>query len=259
MPSGQISEQTDRIDDLLERTRTAGLRTASGALTPPGAALVAELWRVAFPVLLAFLRDGRILTQGPIHQPLPLTPEDLDYLEKSAPDREDLAMEMILPAIEPFLADVVDKGKWDSEQSALTTFFINRCLWNKGTVIKKWVDDRRRRQRTRVQESSEITDELDRLHHFDPDQELLHHVAFDLIGRAPANVRPILDLVAKGFTIADAADEFEISASAARTRLYRFRKDVVTPALQQEDLDLSQLPPEYALIEYLTTDRRPAA
>ena len=251
-------QQAARLDELLERARGAGSRTASGALTPPCAALVAELWQVAFRVLIAFLSDGRILTAGSIPQPLPLTPEDLEYLEKSPPDREDLAMEMIIPAIEPFITAVVDKGKWDREQSALTTFFINRCLWNKGAVITKWVDDRRRRQHIRIQESGEIAAELDRLHSFDPDHELLHHVAFDLIRRAPADVRPILDLVAKGFTIADAAKELEMRAATARNRLYRWRRDFVTPALRW-NLDLPQLPPEYALIEYLTADRRPAA
>lgn len=258
MSSVKVSEQAARLDGLLERARAAGSRTASGALTPPCAALVAELWQVAFRVLIAFLSDGRILSAGSIPQPLPLTPEDLDFLEKSAPDREDLAMEMIIPAINPFITAVVDKGKWDREQSALTTFFINRCLWNKGAVMGKWIEDRRRRQYIRIQESGEIAVALDRLHSFDPEHELLHHVAFDLIRCAPDDVRPILDLVAKGYTIADAAKELEMRAATARTRLYRWRRDFVTPALRW-NLDLPELPPEYALIEYLTAERRPAA
>ena len=177
----------------------------------------------------------------------------MDYLSKSTYDRDDLAMEMIVAAIDPFVTAVVDGSRWDKERSSLATYFIGRCLINKGTVIKKWVAERRNRQHVREQESNEIRTQLDRLHPFDQ-SDPLNGFVFELIQGAPLEVRPILHMVARGFTIADAAQEMGISASAARNRLSRFRKhDVVTPLVN--DLPESLWPSGYSLIEYLNTER----
>ncbi|RQO52727.1 hypothetical protein DBV08_00025 [Rhodococcus sp. KBW08] len=246
--------QDERIHALLERARASGARDARGRLTPECSALVEELWKVAFNALRAFLRDGRILTAGPIPQSLPLLAEDLDYLSKSAYDREDLAMEMIVGAIDPFVTAVVDGSKWDKERSSLATYFVGRCLINKGAVIEKWVTERRNRQHIREQESSEIWTQLDRLRPFRQESDMLNGFVFELIQGVPLDVRPILHMIAQGFTIADAARMMGISASAARNRLKRWRtNNVVAPLVM--DLPESLWPSDYSLIEYLRSER----
>lgn len=245
--------QEERIHALFERARASGAFDSHGQLTPDCAELVAELWDIAFNTLRAFLRDGRILTAGPIRQSMTLDEEDLDYLSKSFYDREDLAMEMIIPAIAPFMIAALDTSRWKKERSSLATFFVNRCLFNKGPVLNKWVKRRRGHQHIREQESSEIGVQLDQLLPFDQD-EALDGFVFELIERAPMTVRPILYMVAKGFTVADAAQSLGISASAAHNRLSRYRTiDVVAPVVNE--LPETLWPSGYSLIDYLVDER----
>lgn len=250
----QHQQQNDRLGALLESAQEVGAFDARDRLTPACAALAQELYTIALPQLLAMLKDGRIASAGPLGAAVQLDSEDLDFLAKSKDTREELALEMISRAFRPFLANVVDRRAWNSSQSSLTTFFVNRCLLTKGQILKDWVEHRRRRQDERAAKNEGFgrPDQS-----FDQDDEFLRHAVFQLIQGAPSDVRPILEIVSHGFDIRDAAAAMEITENAARNRLYRWRKHIITPKLGRVGKEV--LPRGYALVEYLLTDHRSAA
>ncbi|QIX53999.1 hypothetical protein [Rhodococcus sp. DMU1] len=250
----QHRQQNDRLGALLESAQEVGAFDARGRLTPDCAELAQELYNNALPRLLSMLKDGRIVSAGPLGAVVYLDAEDLDFLAKSKDTRDELALEMISRAFRPFLAKVVDRRRWDSSQSSLSTFFVNRCLLTKGQVLGDWVEHRSNRQDERAAESEGFKAAGQS---FDQEDEFLRHVVFQLIQGAPSDVRPILEIVSRGFDIRDAARAMEITENAARNRLYRWRKHIITPKLGRFGKEV--LPRGYALVEYLLTDRRSAA
>ncbi|MBY6388581.1 hypothetical protein HG717_32380 [Rhodococcus erythropolis] len=249
MTKKDATERDEHLSRLLAAAREAGGFDSSMRFTPAASALIEELYACALPVLLSMLKDGRIVSAGPITMPIELNEEDLGLLRVSADDRLDLALDMIVQALKPFIEHVTTTTRWDSATSSLSTYFINRCLMCKKTVLKKWSEDRSHRQhRVPSQDPDSTVEPWEKLT-WNNDEEFDRHIILDLLGSAPPDIRPILRALAAGFATEDAAREMRISATAARTRLYRYRQHVVTAKVA--DLPLTALPQGYALTRYL--------
>lgn len=254
MAKKDVTDREARLNRLLATARAVGGFDAAQRFTPAASALVEALYACSLPVLLAVLKDGRIVSAGPIVMPIELNEEDLGLLRVSEDDRMDLALEMIVQAMRPFIKHVTTTTRWDSATSSLSTYFINGCLMGKKTVLTKWSEDRRHRQHRVPGHEPNSYDPDSTIEPWDQlkwnnDEEFDRHIIRDLLDTAPPDIRPILRALAAGFATEDAAREMRISANAARTRLYRYRKHVVTAKVG--DLPLAALPQGYALTRYL--------
>ncbi|MFI7166883.1 hypothetical protein ACIBM3_30960 [Rhodococcus erythropolis] len=256
MHSDRHQEQNDRLSALLKAAQQVGAFDSHGRLTPACSALVEGLWTATLPQLLGMLNDGRILSAGPLGAVVYLDTEDLDYLSKNPDTRYDLASEMMTLALRSFLKRVVDEQTWDSSQSSLTTYFVNRCTLTKDRVLGRWAIERQKRQHSRTLQSADFTMEQAG-HIFDQEPDFLRHCLFRVVAESPMDVRPILEIVANGFDIRDAARELEISENAVRNRLYRWRKKSIAKRVGL--IGPEAFPSGYALIDYLLEDRRRAA
>lgn len=244
-------EQDARLHALLRAAQREGVTRPNEKMTVATQKLLAALWEIALPALIHMINSRRITTAGPIRQSIPLTHEEWEYLTSShgTDDRRDLACEMILAGISRFLDVVVTSARWDEQQSRLSTYFINGCLVHKSKVLTDWATRRREMEFSRSSRGSEFHFAALAQPHLRSSPELQEAVA-DLVATAPPDVLPLLQHLADGYSISEIAEELHLAPGTLRTRLYRWRKNVVTPKIA--DSPAETLPQGYALTQHLT-------
>ena len=228
----------ERLELLLQHAQSAGIwrtqaHTAGRVFTSETAELAGGLWSRAFPALKALLKSNKIALQMHrlgIRVP-PLTNDHRDAITGREENRDELAAEMILARLEPFLEHVVADRAWNRWQSALTTHFINGCLLSYPSVYRRWA--KQRKTTTGELDLNAITEVRRDVSLDIADREVIR----ELVKEAPPPVRPILSLLWLGYTQREIAEQLGISAGAVANRLYQFRHRTVIPKVVRRHLE----------------------
>ncbi|ROZ52759.1 hypothetical protein EEB12_28285 [Rhodococcus sp. WS1] len=255
----QRKDKVRQLHELAEETRRTGIRTPSGKWSVPAEKLIERLYAYAVAVLQDMLANGSIQTQGPRNSRFLYVDEgSLSWLRADHETRHWVASDLIIKTYPAFMEKAIERGDWDGTQSSLYTYFLNACLLRKYEVINKWAKDTRSIRAAALPLAATGGD-VDDADASTPD--IANHTATKLeltrqIAIAPLKVRPILEALKAGFTLADAARELRISEDAASGRLKRYRDKKIIPLVADGLLDA---PSGYFLAKYARTSGAPHA
>jgi DNA-directed RNA polymerase specialized sigma24 family protein len=189
-------------------------------------ALIADLYRYAWPVMLSKIRTGDVasIPTGVPHRGI--SPDEQQLLHDSSQEREDLALASISRAMEKFRA-TLQAGRWDPDKGrSLRSYFIGACaqaFWNE---FARWRVQRRAYLNavTRMASTYNASDE----HACTVEEHLGRRQAVDVLLARAQDRSPELEAIMRcllnGRTASEAASELGYSARAVEGRLYQFRK-----------------------------------
>lgn len=226
MSAKSTLELNGKLEMLLHEAQSSGSRTRAGKFTTATSALIEALWSPAIGTLHNMLDSGRITTSGPVNATMWIDHHDLELLRIDHDSRDDLSISMAVAALPDFITNVVDRKKWDREQSSLLTYFVNACLLRKAPVMNQWARPHRAARRLVAQAEAHTKDVLTIEM---SDVPYARTAAERLVADASPEIRTMFAALLRGDSIASAAREMGISAGSARSMLFRFRKGVVVP------------------------------
>jgi DNA-directed RNA polymerase specialized sigma24 family protein len=182
-------------------------RELAGALVEYGYTVLVG-WGIAGQLGEMVMRHGG-RGRDRVPQSLRLDPDDI----------RELAAEVLIQAIEPFRSKSLLVWEPDGRAS-LGTFFVGRCLLEFPDVYEKWL-----RQQPNVTHPEPVPFDDGRSSRR-PDEEVEDRVILDqMLDRDPV-VRFILVMQTAGYTMDEIAERLAISTSAAKTRVFRFRRRI---------------------------------
>jgi hypothetical protein len=188
--------------------------------------LIDDLYRYAWPVMLAAIRTGSIVS---IKTSLPkrtIATDERQLLHDSSAEREDLALASITRAI-PKFTEALRDGRWDPAKGrGLRTYFIGACAQAFWHEYDLWSTQRRRQLRavlSLAQDSSVdglLLDRFEDHHEYREAAELLLAKA----RKKSPDLEVILQCLLSGMTPVEVASHLGYSARAIESRMYQFRK-----------------------------------
>lgn len=191
-------------------------------------ALVTELYRYAWPVMLDMIRTGNIATIPTVIPHSTISPDERQVLHDSAAEREELALAAIARA-EPRFKASLKAGHWDpSAGRSLRSYFIGACAQAFWPEFKLWRARRRRHLLAikNLQNSSPAQAHDDLAD--DPELEHSRREAVELLLNKARKRSPELEAICiglhNGMTASEVASQLGCSSRAVEGRLYQFRK-----------------------------------
>lgn len=189
---------------------------------------IAELYRYAWPVMLAAIRTGSIahIQTGVPH--LSISADERQLLHDSPHEREELALASIARAEPRFVASL-KAGRWDPTKGrSLRSFFIGACAQAFWQEYALWSDQRRRQLKAIANlarsRPASACDEFAA----DPATQHAQREAVELLLAKARKKSPELEAIClgllTGMTAVEVAGELGYSGRAVEGRLYQFRK-----------------------------------
>jgi|HubBroStandDraft_5_1064220.scaffolds.fasta_scaffold44529_2 hypothetical protein len=188
-----------------------------------------ELAAYGVAVTMAWTRTGRISARcKAMGRPLQFSIEFGRGLSRD--DRIEIAVETVARALNFFLDQVLKPGKWDHRRGAsLKTYFVGACLLQFPNVFAVWASEQKRwhavNDGTVSPDDAEAATARD-LSRSDPTCEMVLRLAAaqDVLGTIKdAKLRAAVQMVARGFTFAEAARTLGLGPRVLEGRLYRLR------------------------------------
>jgi hypothetical protein len=206
---------------IVERVRLADFRG------PTYEALISDLYRYAWPVMLDAIRTGSITSiQTGLPQRRTISGDDRQLLHDSSAEREDLALASIARAV-PKFREALRRGHWDPDKGrSLRAYFIGACAYAFWHEYDQWSAQRRRQLRAVLRLAQDPSVEgviFDRL----ADHQEYREAAELLLTRArkkSVDLEVILQCLLSGMTPAEVAYKLGYSERAIEGRMYQFRK-----------------------------------
>jgi DNA-directed RNA polymerase specialized sigma24 family protein len=181
-----------------------------------------ELFRYAHPIVLAWIRSGRILDEARRRGARGVPAPSNGGRATPAADDEDLAQETIILALRRFRDDAVAGRGWTPDKgAAVTTYFVGGCVFAFVEVHRRWRRELTRRRR--IGEAAE-TDLRREPAPADPADVV---VAFETIAERLGSGSPAqlaLFLGAAGYTRAETAEILGTTTRAVEGWLRRHRR-----------------------------------
>lgn len=190
--------------------------------------LTADLVAYALPVMLAWLRRGRIFAECAAKgRPLRCGDRDRERLAGSRDDRLELAGETIAQALKLFRDLAVAGRGWSpAGGAALTTYFVGTCVQVYPNVWRDWLKEQS--AELPVDDPGMLTGTTG--HHLDTHTDPAEIAAsHDLVRAAldamPDSVRDVAEpLILHGWTLPEVAAHLGTTAGAVEQRLRRYRR-----------------------------------
>jgi len=204
--------------------------TALGFTGPLFEVYWGELAAYGVAVTMAWSRTGQIIARcKAVGRPLPFT--EFGPGRWSRDDRIEIAVETVARALNFFLSQVLKQGKWDHRRGAsLRTYFVGACLLQFPNVFAVWASEQKRWHATNdctdTPEDAENATTRGDVSRSDPTCEavLRHEAEQAVLGTIQdAKVRAAVQMVARGFTYAEAARSLGLSPRVVEGRLRRLR------------------------------------
>jgi DNA-directed RNA polymerase specialized sigma24 family protein len=237
LPSS-VSGNVDAAIHHVAEHRTAG---------PYKEILEAYLWEYGRDVLMSWMFDGTIFErcrQRGIH---------VDYvdwawweLRESRDQRMDLAVDTLSRAVRGKSEERSPEGEllerewtgffnyslplWDPNRASLRTYFVGSLLYPFATEFRKWHEEKSRRRESlspgwTVAELVERAVSARDLRDNDPVHQVVRRdLLYRVLARTDPVNRQIADLVMRGHTYGEIAEELGLTERAVEGRLYRLRR-----------------------------------
>ncbi|PTM84240.1 hypothetical protein LXH13_39645 [Streptomyces spinosirectus] len=234
------------LDDILLEPRTARIArdvavveelAAHGFEGPVYKTFEDRLCREAWPALRGMLRTG-LLIQLSVkwftdHQIVFFVPPDhKDLLRTSGLERDELLVDIVLPALRKFRLKALIGGGWNPEYrgpkgpGCLTSYFIGLCILEFRRAYLKWA---KQRARLAEQEAALLDPEaFFRLrpalpHLAEPEVVLFTGPFMELLDTQPAETQAVVRLTFEGYADSEIAEKLRSTVGAVRNRRSRFR------------------------------------
>jgi hypothetical protein len=189
-------------------------------------AFIDGLYRYAWPVMLAAIRTGSIVSIGTAvpHRTIPA--DELQLLHDSAEEREELALASIGRAERKFKVSL-KRHFWDPAKGrSLRSYFIGACAQAFWEEYAAW-SDRRHRQLRAIANLAARRDLAHDEFADDPEMRQSQQDAVELLLAKAKRWSPELEAICvglrSGLTAAELAEKLGYSDRAIESRLYHFR------------------------------------
>jgi len=190
-------------------------------------AFIGTLYRYAWPVMLAAIRTGSIVT---IKTPLPhraIPAHELQLLHDSPQEREELALASIGRAERKFKISL-RRHFWDPAKGRnIRSYFIGACAQAFWEEYAMW-SDRRRRQLQAITNLAAYSSLTQDEFADDPEMRQSRHDAVELLLAKAERWSPELAAICAGlltgYSAAELSEKLGYSDRAIEARLYRFRQ-----------------------------------
>jgi hypothetical protein len=216
VPTGAAAADLALIEEL-RLTRFAG---------PRYEAFIDGLYRYAWPVMLAAIRTGSIVSISTSVPHRTIQADELQLLHDSAEEREDLALASIGRAERKFKVSL-RRHFWDPAKGrSLRSYFIGACAQAFWEEYAAW-SDRRRRQLRAIANLAACRDLTHDEFADDPELRQSRQEAVALLLEKAERRSPELGAICagllNGLTAAELAEKLGYSDRAIEGRLYQFR------------------------------------
>lgn len=219
-----MSKPRDHAADAAVVTELA----ASGFAGAQYEALIVELYRYAWPVMLDLIRTGKISFLPTKIPHSAISPDEQQVLHDSAVEREELALAAIGQGELRFRRSL-KAGRWDPTAGrSLKSYFVGACTLEFWPEFNNWRAKRQKHLRTiKNLQASYPTVAHD---HLADDPELSHsrREAVNLLLAKAKRRSPELEAICiglqNGLTASELADRMGCSSRAIEGRLYQLRK-----------------------------------
>ncbi|MFE4631275.1 RNA polymerase sigma factor [Streptomyces mirabilis] len=236
----------DVLDDVLPEPRTARIArdiavveelAVHGFEGPVYKTFENGLCRESWPILRGMLRTGVLIRLSvkwfTDHKVTFFVPSDhKDLLRTSGLERDELLVDVLMPALRKFRLKALMGGGWDPTfkgpkgPGCLTSYFIGLCILEFRRAYLQWA---RKRARLEQQEAALLDPEaFFRLlpapaHLAEPETVLFRGWFMDLLASQPADTQAVVRLTFEGYRDGEIADRLKSTLGAVRNRRSRFR------------------------------------